>query len=124
MDEVRAASIKTFEEFTADHEHLIDLIILKNKQRGIDIDEVTAWKYMAWCNWTVADLVAQMSPTAAQMVNQFVAIAAEACSRQFRQKRTGILEPPTGRRFETPAELEQLVNPNNKPATFNHQGYL
>lgn len=128
MDEVKAVEIHPLDDFVEMSETAVDLLKIRYKKKGIEMDDLQAWQYIAWCNSSALGAIRQYDQRIAGLVDYITGTVAETCARVFRQKTSGILEPPSGPRFDSPEHFTQVTTTPPAPATtqnsHHHQGYL
>lgn len=105
--EVVSTTMIGFDDFLKESEIAIDLLTVRMKRRGIEMTELEVWQYLCWCHANVGDILAQLgNGAAAPTVSAVRQSVGETCGQHFIQKRTGVLAPPVGPRFDSPFELE------------------
>jgi len=131
--QVVSLNVPHFEEWVDENDAIIELMKIRFRKRGIELTDLEAWQYLGWGLSATLQAAAQVGGEG--MVRGLEAIkyqVSEVCARAFRQYKTGVWEPPTGMRFDTPDEYEQArsgkVSKETPPvfttAAVKHDGYL
>lgn len=77
---------------------LIQLTRSRFARKGIHLTEEETYRYFCWCYANTVDAVmSQLDSANRRLVTEIIGVVSDTCSAHFRQKRLGVLDPPTGK---------------------------
>ncbi|UOF82166.1 hypothetical protein [Caudoviricetes sp.] len=123
--------IEDFDQFVESQLDALDLLKIRFARKGIELTDLQAWQYFTWCHHTASTAMREMGgPGYNDLYLSLLGQVASGCSAYFHQKRSGVLAPPNGPRFNSPLDfavakaVHHVPNETTGPTEFKYGGYL
>lgn len=118
---IMAVSVEGHSGWVKTQTEVVDLIRLRMGRKGVEMTELEAWQYLAWCLDAVLGVIRAQNPPVVTALQG--AMAANLAVR-YREERTGVWEPPVGARFESPQDLSDKIAAQDVGDERADHGYL